>query len=159
MEASLPHFLPVLGACCSGLDPVASHAPGTDTQGHTITEHLPCARHSVHMGEQGLCMMADLSGLVAQLAIVLPQSCWPVTCCCRKQGLRRQEGFALAIFLAPDQPSPRWRHAWSSWLRVISPPASNTGGASESSRDSSTCHIHERRLIRLPVSQVLCRVL
>lgn len=77
-----------------GLDPVvpSSHSPVTDTRGHTIIEHLPCARHSVHMGEQGSCMIPTLSELIAQLAIVPPQSCWPVVYCLLQTGAHEAGG-------------------------------------------------------------------
>lgn len=77
-----------------GLDPVvpSSDSPVTDTRGHTITEHLPCARHSLHMGEQGSCMIPTLSELLAQLVIAPPQSCWPVIYCLLQTGAHEAGG-------------------------------------------------------------------
>lgn len=140
----------------------SSHSPVRDTQGQILPEHLPCASHSVCVGEQGSCVIPDLSELIAQLVTVSPQSCWPLVCSLRQAAFMRQELYGWAISLAPGLPlfaSPL--EALSSGLHIISTPPSNLGSTSLFSRNSSTCHIHEHRWIghpHEPVS-VLCAVL
>lgn len=51
-------------------------------------------------------MILGLAELIAQLAKVPPQSCWPVVRCLLRAGLTRQEGYDLAISLLPGLPLP-----------------------------------------------------
>ena len=99
----------------SGLDPVVppSYSPVTDTQEHTLIEHLFCARHLVPMGEQGSCVIPDLS------ACRLVHHClFPEQLACglfyAASWLRRVARYDLAIspalaFLLPaPSPPPHW---------------------------------------------------
>lgn len=77
----LPSSTSCKGAGCppaSGLNLVvpSSYSPVIGTWGYALVGHLPCARHSMRMGEQGSCIIPDLSELIAQLVIVPPQSSW-----------------------------------------------------------------------------------
>lgn len=109
----------------AGLDPVVppSHSPVTDAQGHTLIEHLFCARHSVHTGEQGACVIPDHSVCRPVHHCLFPGLlAWSVLCC--KQWLTWGACYDLAISPASGLPPPRWRHGLL-WSSVISTSVGN----------------------------------
>ena len=94
------------------LDPVVppSHSPVTDAQGHTLIEHLFCARHSVHTGEQGACVIPDHSVCRPVHHCLVPGLlAWSVLCC--KQWLTW--GACYDSHFPSLWPSPSPLEAWS----------------------------------------------
>lgn len=70
------------------------------------------------MGEQGSCMIPDLSELIVQLAVVPPQSCWPLVCSLLQAALMRQELYDWAVSLASGLP-PRLLPTGGIVLQVV----------------------------------------